>query len=107
MRHHSKLDGDSSSEAESIDGLSDGSGEPGPVFTPSVIPAYDRQKGVDEKGKDRVLIEYFAGWAIAHSGYHRKFVAVTPFADATYNKWGHVSRYSKTSNPANVRRLRF
>ena len=107
LRHYSRSGGDPLSEAESIDGMSDGSGEPGPVFAPSVIPAYDRQKGDDEKGKDHVLIEYFAGWAIANSGYHRKFVAITPFVHGKYGQWGHVSRNFQTYTPTNPYRLRW
>lgn len=85
-----------SSDTESIDGLSDGSGGPGPVFAPSSILAYDRppppgKKGSIEHWKDRVLIEYFAGWGIAHAEIHRKLIAITPFPDEAYAKWGHVS----------------
>jgi hypothetical protein len=86
LRHRHRSDSESSSDAESIDGLSDGSGLPGPLFTPS-IPGYDRLPLADEKGsyersKDRALIDYFAGWGVAHADSHRKFVAVTPFGIA-------------------------
>jgi hypothetical protein len=96
LRHHSRSGEESSSDAESIDGLSDSCGGPGPVFAPSFIPAYDRpsplkEKGSDEQWKDRILIDFFAGWGIAHAGSHRKFVAITPFSDKAYSKWGHVS----------------
>lgn len=95
LRDISGSDLDSSSETESIDGLSDGSGLPGPLFSPSSIPGYGRSLPLDEneeKMKESVLVEYFAGWAAAHASLHRKFVAITAFPDKAYSKWGHVSR---------------
>lgn len=112
LRHHSGADGDSSSEAESIDGVSDGAGT-GPLLSPSCIPAYGRsppptEKRSDEEWKNDVLLEYFAGWALAHASSHRKFVAITTFPDRAYSKWGHVSQDLKTSSFADdPRRLRF
>jgi hypothetical protein len=93
LRHSTKSDGDSSSDAESIDGESDGADGPGPIFSPSIIPAYDNSPRSDalptEKYREEVLLSFFAGWAIAHAHLHRKFVAITPVPAST--EWGHVS----------------
>jgi hypothetical protein len=94
FRRHSSADGESSSEAESIDGLSDGAG-PGPLLSPSCIPPYHRlppagENWSDETWKNHVLLEYFAGWAMAHADCHRRFVAITMISDRAYSKWGHV-----------------
>ena len=97
LRQYPESDEQSSSEAESIDGVSDDSGGPGPLFVPSRIPAYDKpppsnEKWVDDLSwKDHNLIEYFAGWSVAHASFHRKFVAITPFPQRAHSKWGHVS----------------
>lgn len=112
LRHHSKSDGDSSSEAESIDGLNE-DGSSGPVYSPSCIPAYNTSPPLNEnwsreRAKDDTLIEFFSGWSIAHASFHRRFVAITAFADRAYSKWGHVSQTGKMSSFAqNSRRLRF
>lgn len=99
VRKLSKSDGESSSEAESVDGLSDSSEGPGPLLSPSYIPSYDRPtprtaNWSDETWKNQVLIEYFAGWAVAHASSHRKFVAVSTISDKAYDKWSHVRRTS-------------
>lgn len=96
LRHHSKSDGGSSSEAESLDSLSDSSEGPRPLLSPSCIPPYDRPPTPaatwsEETWKNHVLIEYFAGWAVAHASSHRKFVAISTISDKKYSKWGHVS----------------
>ncbi|ERF73987.1 hypothetical protein EPUS_03801 [Endocarpon pusillum Z07020] len=95
LRHHSKSDGGSSSEAESLDSLSDSSEGPRTLLSPSYIPPYDRPPTPtatwsDETWKNHVLIEYFAGWAVAHASAHRKFVAISTISDKTYSKWGHI-----------------
>jgi len=94
LRRHSGADGEFSSEAESIDGLSDGEG-PGYLVSPSCIPAYHRppppgQNWSDETWKNHVLVEYFAGWAVAYADCHRRFVAITTVSDSAESKWGHV-----------------
>ena len=111
LRHHSKSDGDSSSEAESIDGLGDESGN-GTVLSPSCIPAYDRfppstDKSAEDTWKNNTLIEFFAGWSVAHASSHRRFVAITKSSEGAYSKWGHVSQELKMSDLADqLRRLR-
>jgi hypothetical protein len=94
LRRRSGADGESSSDAESIDGLSDGEG-PGFLVSPSCIPPYHRppppdQKWTGETWKNHVLIEYFAGWAVAYADCHRRFVAITTISDNVDSKWGHV-----------------
>ena len=106
LRHHHKSDGESSSEAESIDSLSDSSGGPGPLLSPSCIPPYARPPPPtgdwsDETWKNDVLIEYFAGWAVAHASSHRKFVAVSMISGKAYGKWGHVTLRSGFLSLAN------
>lgn len=94
IRRRSTSDGDLSSDMESIDGvMSDGSN--GPLISPSHIPAYGRPppsngKWSEERWKDHVLVEYFAGWATAHATFHRRFAAVSTFPDKAYSKWGHI-----------------
>lgn len=94
LRRHSSGDVELFSEAESIDGLSEGEG-PGPLVSPSCIPPYHRppppdQKWTEETWKNHVLIEYFAGWAVAYADCHRRFVAITTISDSADSKWGHV-----------------
>lgn len=96
-RHHSHPDGDASSETETIDGFSSEPGGLGTVFAPSCIPAYNRppppgEEWSSERWKENVLIEYFAGWSVAHAELHRKFIAVATMPDRGYSKWGHVSQ---------------
>lgn len=79
LRHHSNSDGDSSSGAELLDGLSNDESD-APLISPSCIPAYDRpplskEEGSEERWKTNVLTECFAGWAVAQAGFHRKFIA--------------------------------
>jgi hypothetical protein len=112
LRHHSNSDGDSSSGAESIDGSSNDESN-APLISPSRIPAYGRtplskEEGSEERWKNNVLIEYFAWWAVAHAGFHRKLVAITALSNLTYSKCGHVSETGETSTFADKScRLRF
>lgn len=113
LRHRSREDEDSSSEVESIDGLSDGLELSAHLVSPSRVPALDRpppsnEPWSEETWKDNVLIEYFAGWAVANAAYHRKFVAISTFSHKAYNKWGHVCHIQKTSiYTHHYHRLRF
>lgn len=103
LRDNSRSDGESSSEAESIDGLSDESGAigAGPLLSPSCIPAYGRpppanENWSDSTWKDHILVDFFAGWAATNAEFHRRFVAIATFPDSVYSKWGHVSQTLRT-----------
>lgn len=68
----------------------------GPIFAPAHLPGYDQPPGLSDESlehqrKSKILVEYFAGWSIAHASYHRKFIAVTKYLEASYSKLGHVS----------------
>jgi hypothetical protein len=95
---------DEESEAESLDGCDDQVGKPSLVISPANIPAYDhcRRKGNGttyvEGDKvpiecEKVLIEWFAGWAAINAQRHRKFSAISgmaPFFSEKSDQWGHV-----------------
>jgi hypothetical protein len=88
---------DDESEAESLDGWDDEVGRSSLVVSPANIPAYDccHAKGNDliDWESDRVLVEWFAGWAAQNAQRHRKFPAVSGVAsllNQESNRWGHV-----------------
>jgi hypothetical protein len=88
---------DDESEAESLDGCDDEVGRSSLVVSPANIPAYDRccTKGSDSTDweSDRVLVEWFAGWAAQNAQRHRKFPAVSGVAtlfNQESDRWGHV-----------------
>ena len=88
---------DDESEAESLDGGDDEVGRSSLVVSPANIPAYDccHAKGNDsiDWESDRVLVEWFAGWAAQNAQRHRKFPAVSGVAsllNQESNRWGHV-----------------
>ena len=88
---------DEESEAESLDGCDDEVGKPSLVVSAANIPAYDRCR---EKGnsstdleRDRVLVDWFAGWAAVNAQRHRKFTAISgvaPLFNQESDRWGHV-----------------
>jgi hypothetical protein len=85
------------SEAESLDGGDDEVGKPSLVVSHANIPTYDRtrRKGTSstEFESDRVLVEWFAGWAAQNSQRHRKFAAISvaaPLLMQESDRWGHV-----------------
>jgi hypothetical protein len=96
--------GDGESEAESLNGCDDEVGKASLVVSPARIPAYDRcprkANGSTESGdnnvsveRDKVLIEWFAGWAATNVQRHRKFPAISgvaPFLSDVSDRWGHV-----------------
>lgn len=84
------------SEAESLDGCNDEGGKPGLVVSPANIPAYDRCHANSSTSleKERVLVEWFAGWAAQNAQRHRKFCAISgmvSFVSQESERWGHVS----------------
>jgi hypothetical protein len=88
---------DDESEAESLDGWDDEVGRSSLVVSPANIPAYDRcyakDNGSSDWESDRVLVEWFAGWAAQNAQRHRKFPAVSgvaPLLNQESDRWGHV-----------------
>jgi hypothetical protein len=95
------------SEAESLNGCDDEVGKASLVVSPASIPAYDRclrkvtgstESGGDNQSmkRDKVLIEWFAGWAATNVQRHRKFSAISgvaPFLNDLSDRWGHVRRF--------------
>jgi hypothetical protein len=88
---------DDESEAESLDGWDDEVGRSSLVVSPANIPAYDRCHVKDSAStdweSDRVLVEWFAGWAAQNAQRHRKFPAVSevaPLLNQESDRWGHV-----------------
>jgi hypothetical protein len=88
---------DDESEAESLDGRDDEMGRSSLVVSPANIPAYDcchaKGNGSVDWESDRVLVEWFAGWAAQNAQRHRKFPAVSEVAsllNQESDRWGHV-----------------
>jgi hypothetical protein len=88
---------DEESEAESLDGCDDEVGKASLVVSPANIPAYHRCRGQVQNSTefegDKVLIEWFAGWAALNARRHRKFPAISgvaPFLSEKSDRWGHV-----------------
>src|ERR1700722_16415218 len=88
---------DDESEAESLDGRDDEMGRSSLVVSPANIPAYDcchaKGNGSIDGESDRVLVEWFAGWAAQNAQRHRKFPAVSEVAsllNQESDRWGHV-----------------
>jgi hypothetical protein len=99
---------DEESEAESLNGYDDEVGKASLVVSPASIPAYDRcsrkanrsaEAGGDNMSveRDKVLIEWFAGWAATNVQRHRKFPAISgvaSFLTDVSGRWGHVRRFN-------------
>lgn len=88
---------DEESEAESLEGGDDDFGKASPVVSPANIPAYSVCRGKSSlltgTAGEKVLIEWFAGWAALNARKHRKFAAISgisPFLGDWSHRWGHV-----------------
>ena len=95
---------DEDSEAESLEGCDNEFGKASLVVSPANIPAYDRCRrrgtvSTELEGdtvsiqRDKVLIDWFAGWAAMNAPKHRKFPAISGAAALSGEKsdqWGHV-----------------
>jgi hypothetical protein len=73
-------------ETESLDQWDD-EGRPSLLVSHNLL-SYESQS--TNLGKENVLIEYFAEWALQNSIEHRRFSAITPNSAPEWEKWGHV-----------------
>jgi hypothetical protein len=94
-----KVSAHSDSDYESLSD-DDDTVHPSKIISPSSLAGYEDAPDVDKttiETRERLLVEYFAGWAVQNARRFRRFVAITTLAPEDVANCHHIEIFSPKS----------